>query len=189
MTDGLLSRADVPEGYLDPVFSKGGDNPDELRSWVSFLSSLGVGSALDQSRRSRLAQRVATNASLQYERARGNRPSELPESESHLRGYDIESKSSGTNLRIEAKGRSTNEELTVTAPQWKALLSDPSTYYIYVVTEALSTDPLIHIIEGSKLAEIDFSSLRIQPAIWKAASQEPVPYSSLQRGDGGIQGR
>lgn len=185
VTAGLLGQADVPEDYLDPVFSKRGDNPDELRSWVSFLSSLGVGSALNQNRRSQLAQRVATNASLQYERARGNWPIELPESESHLRGYDIESKSNETNLRIEAKGRSTNEELTVTSPQWKALLSDPSSYYIYVVTEALSTDPLIHVIEGSKLEGIDFS-LRIQSATWKAASREPVPYSSLQRGDGGI---
>lgn len=174
---GLLGEADVAGGFLAPTFLDDPDDLEERRSWVSFFEAIKVG-ALDQNRRSHLAQRVATMVALRYEQGLGNSARELPESESHTVGYDIESKTKTGVRRVEAKGRTTNMEITVTPPQWKALLSDSSTYFVHVVTDALSADPILNVVPGSSLESIEFS-LRIQPGQWKTISQPPVPFSSF----------
>ena len=174
---GLLEKADVTEELLNPIFP-GLDNPDILASWYKFLTNLEVGSKLDQSRRNQLTQRVATRVALLYERARNMRANELPESESHLKGYDVESRGKGGTRKIEVKGRTNNLELTVTGPQWKALLQNLKTYYLYVVTDALSPDPVLHLIPAAKMQGIEFS-LRVQPGTWQPAVESRVNVSSF----------
>jgi hypothetical protein len=177
---GLLDASDINEPYLDPVLLGGSQDPGFVSNWVSFLKVLGVGSPLNSNRLIQLTQRVATKAAILYEKARGNQAKELPESESHLEGYDVISKSDSGTRFIEAKGRRTaNEEITITHNQWKALLKNPDDYYIYVVTGALSPDPLLHPIKGTNLKSIEFS-LRIQSTIWKSASEPPSPFSSFR---------
>lgn len=177
---GLLDAKDITESYLDPILVDGLKDPGIMSDWSSFLAGLGVGSPLTSNRLTHLAQRVATKATIRYEEARGNKAEELPESDSHIKGYDVISKSDSDIRLIEAKGRKTDrEEITITHNQWRALLEHKDNYYVYVVTDALSLNPLLHPIKGTGLNGIEFS-LRIQPATWKSASSPPTRYSSLK---------
>lgn len=173
----LLDPLDVTEPYLDPVLLDGSQDPGAVSVWATFLKSLGVGTPLSTNRLAQLAQRAATRATIQYEKARGNEAIELPETDSHLKGYDVISKSKSDIRLIEAKGRTGNEEITITHNQWNALLHHDD-YYVYVVTEALTPDPLLYPIKGANLKNTEFS-LRIQPATWKSASAPPTRYSSF----------
>ncbi|MBI3744261.1 MAG: DUF3883 domain-containing protein [Chloroflexi bacterium] len=175
---GLLDPADITQLYLDPMFAS--SNPSELSTWRSFLTSLGVGSALNQNMRARLAKRAATKVALRYEAACGFSARELPESESDIEGYDIRSERGSTFARIEAKGRTSNEEITITPNQWKALLRDPQSYSVYVVTHALTADPLLHILDGVGMSNNDADfSLRVQPSSWKKVCKSSQRFSAF----------
>jgi len=109
---GVLNKDDCTEEFLAANFP-GLKDPDDFASWNRFFTSLGVGNSLDQARRTQLAQRVGTKVAILYERARGSSAKELPESESHLKGYDIESKGKGGTRRI-----ATNRSIPGAMPPW-----------------------------------------------------------------------
>ncbi|MCZ7400331.1 MAG: helicase-related protein [Candidatus Methanoperedens sp.] len=84
-------------------------------------------------------------AVMEYEEEHGREPKDV--SFETIRGYDIESKSTGEKRCIEVKSFATQNPIQITSNEWRAASQIQDEYYLYVVQNVFSKSD-IHIIRN-----------------------------------------
>jgi hypothetical protein len=152
--EGLLKKEDLERFGLEFLSQEYciGDNGDRVKKWRDFLTKLGVERNAEQTM-SKIAQKIAINVALDFERRESRTPHELTRAEESAGGLDIES---GERL-IEVKGRSEAEpKLELAAAQYRMLNTKGERYFVYIVRNVLR-NPILDVIRGSNLLNIDHS--------------------------------
>ncbi|MCH7963327.1 MAG: DUF3883 domain-containing protein [Bacteroidetes bacterium] len=151
---------DLRVEFLSPVFITKAEtiNKSQLRK---FFRNLGVD---DQKKEKKFTERIAVLKVLKYELDEGRIARELGGSEKP--GYDIESTNGSIKRLIEVKGsRDSKPNIFLTSGEYTTLFNNPDKYYVYVVSEA-SKSPIIHIIPGKNLLEIDETNVTFDFNKW-----------------------
>ncbi|MFH8119921.1 MAG: DUF3883 domain-containing protein [Candidatus Aenigmatarchaeota archaeon] len=163
---GLLKSEDLQRlniKFLSDEYIKDTDN---IESWRNFFKELGIEQNLNKKK---VVERIGINIALCFEAKNGRNARELSRSE-EFDGYDIEL-NSGERL-IEVKARSDPSPLIVlTSKQYKKLQSEGEKYFLYVIRDALK-NPILSVIKGSKLFNVDNYSISIGFYIWKNLTEE-----------------
>ncbi|MCE8426439.1 MAG: DUF3883 domain-containing protein, partial [Candidatus Methanoperedens sp.] len=84
-------------------------------------------------------------AVMEYEKEHGREPKDV--SFETIRGYDIESKSTGEKRCIEVKSFGTQNPIQITSNEWRAASQLQDEYYLYVVQNVFSKSD-IHVIRN-----------------------------------------
>jgi hypothetical protein len=112
---------------------------------------------------------AAMQVALEYERQRGQEPQDV--SAANV-GYDIES----PDRAVEVKGRAGSGAVVLTPNEWIVAGRLEELYYLYIVTDAL-TSPKLHIISDpvnnlSAVEEVGVVRHVVPQASWRAAAEE-----------------
>lgn len=146
--------------FLNPIFVSGVSS-EKLVKWREFFQKLGLGGGFyhdhNDPRRKAIIERVAIMVALKHEIEEHR----LSEKEVHVveesergRGYDIESKMrDGSPMYIEVKGSGEYApQISLTASQYRLIISNPEKTFIYIVTNALR-DPELHVVPAKLLID------------------------------------
>ena len=165
--NGLL---DLDLEFLDPVFIHGVAQEEKAR-WLEFLKELKLGHEV-KSKEERLAERVGILVALRYEREVCRVWDAQPISESERgRGYDIRSRMpDGSPKYIEVKASKGEWSITLTKTEYRFILDNPSSTFVYVIANALK-DPELHIIPGSSLKDM-IPEITLTTSDWKSKTQK-----------------
>ncbi len=141
---------DQQKEFLSPIFISRPDSPSKSHL-INFFRKLGVDEQIDNKNISEL---IAILKTIDYELKENRIPRELTGSEKP--GYDVESIELNNIKRlIEVKGRQDSKpDIFLSANEYTALRRNPSEYFVYVVADSLRT-PILHIVTGKDLIEID----------------------------------
>ncbi len=174
--ENLLKKGliDIPIEFVSPEFIRDCDNDDEIRKWRKFFEELGVDKILDTEKRGgkkeKIVQRIGVLSALKYEEKSGRKAREL--GESGKLGCDIVSESENDKRYIEVKSRSdTSPDIFLTVNEFKALRDKKEKYFIYIILDALRS-PMVYIIQGDKLLEIEDMKIIIPFNKWREISNE-----------------
>lgn len=117
----------------------------------------------------RQVELAAMRVALDYERQRGQEPQDVS---AENVGYDIES----PDRAIEVKGRAGTGAVVLTPNEWIVAGRLEDLYYLYIVTDALSS-PKLHIVRDpvnnlSAVEEVGVVRLLVPQASWRAVAEE-----------------
>lgn len=116
-------------------------------------------------KREKIVQRIGILSALKYEEKSGRKAREL--GESGKLGCDIVSESENDKRYIEVKSRSdTSPDIFLTVNEFKALRDKKEKYFIYIILDALRS-PMVYIIQGDKLLEIEDMKVIIPFNKWR----------------------
>lgn len=163
--NGLL---DWPIEFVSPQLVDDVDESDLWR-WSKFFKMLGVDSILSETGP---IQKIGVLTSLRYEEkmGRGNKARELGESDSQSKGCDLMSENEAGPMYIEVKARvDPHGSITITANQFRALVSNPQNAFVYVVTNVLR-NPTLSIIPGASIVDSD-AVRTINYATWNGLTE------------------
>jgi hypothetical protein len=157
--------------FVDPIFIKDA-TWYEISEWKQFLYELRVGS--DESMIRRLVENIGIRVALKYEReVLGVKDARVLTEPERYKGYDIESRMpDGSPKYIEVKAsRDWLPSIELTRNEYQHILNNPERSFVYVVTSVFS-DPTLHIIPGTALADLVPERITIYYWSWSSKVKE-----------------
>jgi hypothetical protein len=157
--------------FVDPIFIKDA-TWYEISEWKQFLYELRAGS--DESMIRRLVENIGIRVTLKYEReVLGVKDARVLTEPERYKGYDIESRMpDGSPKYIEVKAsRDWLPSIELTRNEYQHILNNPERSFVYVVVSVFS-DPTLHIIPGTALADLVPERITIYYWSWSSKVKE-----------------
>jgi hypothetical protein len=157
--------------FVDPIFIKDA-TWYEISEWKQFLYELRAGS--DESMIRRLVENIGIRVALKYEReVLGVKDARVLTETERYKGYDIESRMpDGSPKYIEVKAsRDWLPSIELTRNEYQHILNNPERSFVYVIASVFS-DPTLHIIPGTALADLVPERITIYYWSWSSKVKE-----------------